>query len=78
MEYNPQLYAMARIMAMLAKQKEQIEGLLEAEEKPAEDKSVEGVEWADFEWKSYETQLEVSFEGNSPSTGVVTEVEIDL
>jgi len=78
MEYNPQLYAMARIMAMLAKQKEQIEGLLEAEEKPVEDKSVEGVEWADFEWKSYENQLEVSFEGNSPSTGAVTEVEIDL
>lgn len=29
MEYNPQLYAMSRIMAMLSKQKEQMEGLLE-------------------------------------------------
>lgn len=59
MSCNPQMYAMAMSSASSTKQNNHQESMLQTEMKE-KDKNISGVEWSEFEWKTYETQMSVS------------------
>ena len=79
MEINPQLYAMAMALRIMSEGQEKQNGTeMASEEKSAEDNDiVQGVNWSDFEWKSYDTQMTVSMNG-SPAVENIKEGEISL
>lgn len=65
MKFNPQLYTMAMSIATMAKQSDKQESVQIDENKPDNEKAVPGVEWSQFEWKTYESRMTVSLEGEA-------------
>jgi hypothetical protein len=72
MEYSPELYAMAKMQAMMAKRHEKYDSLYE-DEKNSESDS----ETNNSTFKSYETTMSVSMEG-SPQIQEISEAEVDV
>lgn len=69
MKFNPQLYAMAMSTAAMAKRHRKQENTKTVEndvDRDMTESKREGVEWSQFEWKTYETQMTVSLDGKSP------------
>jgi len=83
MEFSPQLYIMAKSVAMMAKQhkKQENETVYNSENVSdngaAQENGVEGVDWSSFDWKSYETKMNVSL-SETPEIQAVSEGEIDI
>lgn len=77
MKFNPQLYAMAMSTATMEKQSNKQESIQRSESKAENEKTVSGIEWSQFEWKMYESQMTVSLEGGADIQGV-SEGEIVL
>lgn len=65
MKFNPQLYTMAMSIATMAKQSDKQESIQMNEDKSDNKKTVSGVEWSQFEWKTYESRVTVSLEGEA-------------
>lgn len=59
MNFSPQLYAMAMSSANSIKENNHKESMQQTEIKE-NDESTSGVEWSQFEWKTYESQMTVS------------------
>lgn len=78
METNPQLYAMAMALRNTEEKKERPDkkGILQEEERTQAGRT-QGVSWSEFEWKTYETQMEVSVK-ETVSVEAVTEGEVLL
>lgn len=70
MKFNPQLYAMAMSTATMAKHNDKQESIQRNESKAENEKAVPGVEWSQFEWKTYESQMTVSLEDEVNIQGV--------
>lgn len=77
MKFNPQLYAMAMSTATMAKQSDKQESIHRNESKADNEKAVPGVEWSQFEWKTYECRMTVSLADGAEIQGV-SEGEIVL
>lgn len=83
MEFNPELYAMAKNAAMMARrqEKQETEMLYKLEKQSnkaaTQEDAAEGVDGSSFSWKTYETQMKVSL-ADSPTVGEITEGEIEL
>lgn len=82
MEFNPELYAMAKNAAMMAKrhEKKEEEVVYKPEKlsgkKVNQEETKEGVQWSSFKWKSYETRMNVSL-AESPEIQVISKGEIN-
>lgn len=70
MKFNPQLYAMAMSTATMEKQSDKQESIHRNENKADNEKVVPGVEWSQFEWKRYESQMTVSLKDGAEIQGV--------
>lgn len=83
MEFNPELYAMAKNAAMMAKrhEKKEAEAIYKPEDisgkKANQGEASEGVQWSSFEWKSYETQMDVSL-AETPEIQEISKGVIDI
>lgn len=80
MQFNPQLYAMAKNTAATAKntaatakqhnKQEKIYRKEDISNNHYKNNNVQGVEWSQFEWKTYETQMTVSMEDTVEIQGI--------
>lgn len=77
MKFNPQLYAMAMSTATMEKQSDKQESIHRNKRKADNEKAFPGIEWSQFEWKTYESQMTVSLEDGADIQGV-SEGEIVL
>lgn len=79
LEMNPQLYAMAKIVASMAKQqqKQGAEAVEEPERDQESSQAAESTNDHSIEWKSYETRLTVSL-SDPMQLPTVSEGEIDM
>lgn len=84
MEFNPQLYAMAKVNAMMERrhEKQQDETVYKAENNlnngNMQENTAKGVEWSSFSWKTYETQMKVSLTAGACEIQEISEGEISL
>lgn len=72
-ETNPQLYAMAKSAATMAKRHNEPDKVHRKEnESDSNEKNgaVQGVEWSQFEWKIYKSQMTVSLEDKVEVQGI--------
>lgn len=76
MKFDPQLYAMAMSALAMSKNHERQENIGYDYNTYTPQKNVEGVEWSQFEWKTYESRITVSLEDNT--VGDVFEGEVIL
>lgn len=64
MEFDPQLYAMAMSVAAMTKNQEKQEFIRSDQKPQIHQRSVEGVDWSQFDWKTYDSRITVSTEDN--------------
>ena len=76
MKFDPQLYAMAMSVLAMSKKQEKQEIIGSDYSTYTPQRNVEGVEWSQFEWKTYETRIMVSLQDKA--VGDVSEGEIIL
>lgn len=76
MKFDPQLYAMAMSVLAMSKNQEKQESIGSDYSTYTPQRNVEGVEWSQFEWKTYETRITVSLQDKA--VGDVSEGEIIL
>lgn len=76
MKFDPQLYAMAMSVLAMSKKQEKQESIGSDYSTYTPQRNVEGVEWSQFEWKTYETRITVSLQDKA--VGDVSEGEIIL
>ena len=76
MKFDPQLYAMAMSVQAMSKNQEKQGGMRSDYNTYTHQRNVEGVDWSQFEWKTYESRITVSLEDNT--VGDVFEGEIIL
>lgn len=76
MNFNPQMYALAMSSASSTKQNNHQESMQQTEIKE-KDESTSGVEWSQFDWKTYESQMTVSI-GKSVDIQGISEGENNI
>lgn len=60
MKYDPQLYAMAMSTLAMKKNHQKQEFIIDNYNDQTPDRNVEGVDWSQFEWKTYDSRITVS------------------
>jgi hypothetical protein len=64
MKYDPQLYAMAMSALAMKKNHQKQEFIKDNHNEQTSDRNVEGVDWSQFEWKTYDSRITVSLGGD--------------
>lgn len=71
METCPDLYKMAMVMRMMEKDRDD-RPKPETKDDTDNEEEIESVSWDDFEWKGYETEMEVDLSGDEPVIGEIS------
>ena len=70
MQFNPQMYAMAMSTGAMSKHHNQQDSGEKVDTKTNIEEASKGVEWSQFEWNTYETQMTVSIADKTEVQGV--------